>query len=47
MRAVLVVVADNVGQHGRKVLLVEHDQVVEALAAECPDDTLDDRVRSR
>jgi hypothetical protein len=34
MRPVFVVVADELGQHRRQVLLVEHYQVVEALAAE-------------
>src|SRR5438270_9713112 len=47
MRPVFVVVADEFAQHRRQVLLVQHDQVVEALATECPNDALGDRVRPR
>jgi hypothetical protein len=38
MRPVLVVVGDKFAKHGDQVLLVEHDEVVEALSPECADD---------
>jgi len=38
MWSILVVVLDEFCQDGDQVLLAEHDQVVEALSAECPDD---------
>src|SRR5262249_26055022 len=46
-RPVPVVVGDEFAKHRQEVMLVEDDQVVETLAAECPDDTFGDRVRQR
>ena len=45
VRPRLVVVGRVFSQHGRQVLFVEHDQVVEALAAEGPDHALGDSIR--
>ncbi len=47
MRSLLVVVLREFAQHGHQVLLVEHDEVVEAFSAKCPDHSFDDRVRAR
>jgi hypothetical protein len=47
MRSLLVVVPHELAEDGRQVLLVEDDHVVQALAAECPDDAFGDRVRTR
>ena len=44
MRALAVVVRDVFGQHGSEMLLIQDNQVVEALAAERPDDSFDDGV---
>ena len=40
-------VADELTQHGREVLLIEDDDVVQALAPERPNDAFHDRVRTR
>jgi hypothetical protein len=40
MRALAVVVREVFGQHGSEMLLIQDNQVVEALAAERPDDSL-------
>src|SRR6266704_5357379 len=47
MRPVLVVVADELGQHRQQVPLVEHNQVVKTLSPKGPNHSLDDRVRTR
>ena len=39
MRPFLVVVADEFGEHRPQVLLVQHDDVLEAFSAERRDDT--------
>ena len=39
MRSLLVVLADEVAQHRRQVLLVQHDHVAQTRAAERPDDS--------
>jgi hypothetical protein len=45
VRPLTVVVLDELGKHRSKVLLIQHDQVVEALAAEGPDQAFRDGVR--
>ena len=45
MRTPPVVVLDIFAEHLQKMSLVQHDQVVEALPAERPDDALGHRVR--
>jgi hypothetical protein len=47
MRPVLVVVVDEFGQHRQQVVLVQDDQMVQALSPEGPDDAFHDRVRTR
>jgi len=47
MRPVLVVVAHELTQHGPEMLLVQHDDVVQALSPQHPDDAFRDRVRTR
>ncbi len=47
MRSLVVVVADELGQHRRQVPLVEHDHVVETLSAQRSNDTFGDRIRAR
>ena len=47
VRPFLVVRADELGQYRRQVPLVEHDQVIQALAAKCAHHAFDDRVRTR
>ena len=47
MGAFAVVVRDEFCQHRSKLLLVQHDHVVQTFAAECPDHSLDDGVRPR
>ena len=47
MRSILVVVGDELGEDRPEVLLVEDDQVVEALAAERPDHPFRDSIRFR
>src|SRR5919199_2261848 len=47
MRTILVVVADEFGEHRAQMLLVQHDDVVQTLAAKCPDHSLDHRVCTR
>ena len=44
MPTILVVVADELRQHGREVLLVQHDEVVQAVAAERPGHAFGDGV---
>ena len=39
-----VVIVDKLGEHHPEVLLVDDDQVVEALIAQGPDDVLRDRI---
>ena len=45
MRARRVVAADELAQAASEMALVDHDQVVETLAANRPDHTLGQRVR--
>ena len=45
MRTGLVVVLDELAQHVPKVLLVDQDDVVQALPARCPHQRFGDRVR--
>jgi hypothetical protein len=47
MRAIVVVVADELGQNRAQVALVNGYQLVEALAADRPHPTLRDRVARR
>jgi hypothetical protein len=47
MRSILVVVAHVFAQYRPKVLLVEHDHVVQALSPEGANDAFGDRVRTR
>jgi CheY-like chemotaxis protein len=47
LRALVVVGADELSQHGRQVLRVEGHDVVQALAPERPADTLHDSIRTR
>ena len=47
MRTIPVVVAHEFGEHRTQVLLVQHDDVVEALSPKCPDDAFSNRVRMR
>ena len=47
MGPVLVVVADKLAEDRRQVLLVQHDDVVEAFSTEGPDHSLHDCVRPR
>jgi hypothetical protein len=47
MRTVPVVIADELGQGRRQVLLVEHDRVVQALAAKRANHPFHDRIRTR
>jgi hypothetical protein len=44
MRTLLVVVTDEFCQYGPKMLLVQDEDVVKALAAQCPDHSLRDGV---
>ena len=47
MRPICVVLPDEFRQHRCQVLLVEHDQVIEAFSTERPNDTFGDRIRTR
>ncbi len=47
MRAVMIVVVDELGQDPAQVALAEGNQMVEALPADCSDPTFADRVRAR
>ena len=47
VRSFEVVVPDKLIEYRAQMLLVQDDQVVEALAAECPDHPFRDRVRTR
>ena len=47
MRPVLVVRPNEFRQHRPQVLLVQHDDVVEALSAKRPDYSLHDSIRTR
>ena len=47
MWPLVVVGPDELGEYRPEVLLIEDDQVVEALSAKCPDDSFNDRVRTR
>ena len=47
MRALAVVVSDIFGQHGSEMLLIQDNQVIQALSAERPNDAFHDRVRTR
>ena len=47
MRSLLVVVPHELIEDGRQVPLIKHDHVVEALAAERPDDSFGDGVHLR
>ena len=47
MWLLVVVVPVELGEYRPEVLLVEDNQVVEALSAKCPDDSFNDRVRAR
>ena len=47
VRPVTVVVAFELVQHGSGVSLVDDQEAVEELAADCPDEALGDRIRSR
>ncbi len=44
MRMLLVVVLHELGQHGPKMPLVEHDEMVETLSAQGPDRSLRDGI---
>jgi hypothetical protein len=45
MRTLLVVIADKLDQHRCQMLLIQDDEVVQTLAAECPDNAFSNRVR--
>ena len=47
MWPLMVVVPDELGEYRPEMLLIEDDQVVEALSAKCADDSFNDRVRPR
>ncbi len=47
MWPILVVVGDELAEDQRQGVFIPHDEVVQALAPQCPDDTFHDRVRSR
>src|SRR5207253_2185118 len=47
MRSLLVVVGHEFTQDRRQVLLVEHDHVIQTLAAQRPDDAFGDSVAGR
>ena len=44
MRALRVVVPNELGEHRSQMLLVDNDQMVEALVPQSPDDPLGNRV---
>jgi hypothetical protein len=46
MRAIMVVVVEELHQYPPQVALADRNQVVEALPAGCPHPTLGDRVRA-
>ena len=47
MRTILVVVADEFGEHRAQMLLVQHDDVVQTLASKRSNHSLDDGIRPR
>lgn len=47
MRPVAVVVSGELGQHPVQVALIDHDQMIEALGTNRPDDPLGNRVGLR
>jgi hypothetical protein len=47
MWTILVVVVDELAEDQRQVVFIQHDEVVQALTPQRPDDTFHDRVRSR
>jgi len=47
MWTILVVILDEFGQHGPKMLLIEDDEMVKALSAQSPDHSLGDGVHLR
>ena len=46
MGTILVVVGDELAEDPRQVVFIQHDEVVQALAPQRPDDTFHDGVRS-
>jgi len=47
MQPVAIVVSGELGQHRVQVALIDHDQMIEALGTNRPDDPLDNRVGLR